>query len=385
MSSLEGEPIILESDLIIGDGYREPTRLRTELFNLIYRGRNSIRLRFGAESIDKVISLYHESLPSVDLNDLDRSGIYSYLVPVEGFESRIPPQLSGIRDVSDINNLSKLIRDFSLAAYDSSWHSAGAHFILTFVVYNTGYYYYSFGSGGGGSGSHPKIVIGLPDDWDNDLEIKRHESRVAKLLAEKLGGGHRFMFLDESLNMMYAIKWSRSKRDEFLSIVWNILFGLMDRDIVPLGIFYTRARDLIRTISAGGTKIDIVLTDKAIMNRVLRIGERSPLFKIYNKVVDDFALDLSCFYLKVGERNILRIEFPSRVLNYIDLDDIHLAVYIDSLRGGGYPYSLIRAHEMAVLDYEDREGIESVLADILDVPLDMLYSMKQYSKWRSIA
>ena len=379
------EPIILESDINIDEGYMDPGRLRTELFNLIYRGRDSIRLRFSVESLDRVINLYFERLPGVDVSELDRSGIYSYLVPVEDVESRIPPQLSEVKSVSDIEELSNLLSGYSLGSYDSSWHTAGAHFILTFVVYNTGYYYYCFGDGKGGSGSHPKIVIGLSDDWDNDLEIKRHELRVARSLGNKLYGRYKLMFLDESLNSMYAIKWSRSKREVFLNTVLDILSGLMERGVAPLGIFYTRARDLIRTLSASGADIDIVLTDKTIMNRLLDVGERSPVFKVYNKVIDDFGLDVSCFYLKISDRNILRVEFPTHILDYIDVDTIHIGVYIDALRGGGYPYSLIRAHEMAVLDYEDREGIEAVLADILGVPQDMLYSMKQYSKWRSLA
>jgi len=378
------EPVILESKLDILEGFRSPGRLRTELLNLIYRGKDEIRLRFSPKYIERVIDMYYQVYPDVNVDSLDRSGIYSYLVPVDDFESRIPPILSDIKDSSDLAKLSEYIHDFAIASYDSSWHSAGAHFVVSFVVYNTGYYYYSF-DGSGGSGSHPKVVIGLPDDWDNDIEIKNHEYKVASALADKLLGLRKFMFMDESLNLIFSVKWSLSKRERFVQLVEAINELLVSKGVVPLGVFYTKSRDIIRTLSSMDSGIDIVLTDKAIMNRVLEIGERSPLFKVYNKVVDKFGLDIMCFYLKLGERNIIRVEFPSRALDFINIDDIHVAVYVDAIRGGGYPYCLIRAHEMAVLDYEDRLGIEDVIGDILGLPADMLYSMKQYSKWRSVA
>ncbi len=384
VSRLGEEPIILESKLDIVEGFRNPGRLRTELLNLIYRDKDEIRLRFSPTYIEKIIDMYYHVYPNVNVESLDRSGVYSYLVPVDGFESRIPPILSEVRESSDLTRIVDNISDFSMASYDSSWHSAGAHFILSFVVYNTGYYYYSF-DGSGGSGSHPKVVIGLPDDWDNDIEIKNHEYKVASALADKLEGRRKFMFLDESLNLMYSVKWSISKRERFIQLVEAIVDLLVSKGVVPLGIFYTKSRDIVRTLSSTGSKSDLVLTDKAIMNRVLEVGERSPLFKVYNKVVDKFGLDIMCFYLKLGERNIIRVEFPSKALDFISIDDIHVAIYIDAIRGGGYPYCLIRAHEMAVLDYEDRLGIEDVIGDVLGLPADMLYSMKQYSKWRSVA
>ena len=66
------------------------------------------------------------------------------------------------------------------------------------------------------------------------------------------------------------------------------------------------------------------------------------------------------------------------------METLHKTVLLQAILGGGYPYVLIRAHEMAVLSYEDRADIEASIAKILNIPIEYVYSRKQVSKWRSI-
>ncbi len=378
------EPIILEEEFNLSDSYTDPSIVKANIINLLYNGKDRIRLRFRVGYIEDVIKFYYNILPNLSIEDLDRGGVYSYLIPVEGLEAKSPKLIMELSSVDKLREYSSELSDIFIGAYDSSWHIGGAHFTVSFVIYNTGYYYYSFG-GDGGSGSHPKLVIGVPDDWDNDLEIKKHEANVVKMLVDRIGGNRDFMFMDESLNLLYSVKWGKDKRISYSRMVIDILNNLISYKVCPLGIFYTKSRDISRTIVSGGVDLDVMISDKLIFDRILEVGERSPLFKVFNSVLDTISLDLYTFYLKLGPRNILRVEFPSSVLNFMDLDDIHIAVYIDALRGFGYPYSLMRAHEMAVLNYEDREAIEDALADILGIPPDLSYSMKQYSKWWSVA
>ena len=378
------EPVVLEGDLNISTRYMDPATVRAKLYNLIYNGGDKIRGRILKRFIDSLVASYYEYMPSIDASELSRAGVYSYLIPVESLESRMPPELAGVNGPGDIYSVSEYLKGTTVSSYDSSWHTGGAHFIMSFVVLNTGYYFYTFG-GGGGSGAVPRMVFGVPDDWDNDIEIKLHESRVAEALSGALDGDHRFIFLDESLNMIYTVKWSRNKRERYIEIVRSILSKVISDGAIPIGVFYTKARDVAKTIESAGHEVDVFIPDKALMDRVLSRGERSPLFRVHNTILDDYGLEILCFYLKVGDRNILRVEFPSEALRHASIDDIHRAVYVDAVRGGGYPYTLMRAHEMAVLDSEDREAIENALAEVLDIPMDLIYSMKQISKWRSIA
>ena len=82
--------------------------------------------------------------------------------------------------------------------------------------------------------------------------------------------------------------------------------------------------------------------------------------------------------------NVLRVEFPSNILRYIDVDTIHRAVLLESIKGNGYPYILNRAHEYAVLRWTDRDEIEDYIARFMGVPSQYLYTMKNILKWRSI-
>jgi hypothetical protein len=47
------------------------------------------------------------------------------------------------------------------------------------------------------------------------------------------------------------------------------------------------------------------------------------------------------------------------------LDLIHAGILADSQSSGGFPYSLARAHELAVVSTQERQHLENVLAAAL--------------------
>ena len=122
----------------------------------------------------------------------------------------------------------------------------------------------------------------------------------------------------------------------------------------------------------------MAVQDKILMNVYLNEGERSSVFKVKSSVVDLVGLDLLAFYIKTSG-GVMRVEFPASVSDKVDL--IHCTVLAQSILGGGYPVSLQRAHEWAVLNYNDRMVIEEEIARLLGIPYaDMLYSGKRSSK-----
>jgi hypothetical protein len=297
------------------------------------------------------------------------------------------PSIPNILEGHSIKEANKWLGEYGIGAYDSSWHRGGAHFLADYLIFNTGYFYYNYGVNEGGSGSHPIILLGRIDDMDPDLEGKRHETSVGIKLSERLFGKHKVLLMDESMNYIYTIKWSKDKRMSLINIMKEFFDKLISHGVIPLGVFYTGARDIARTLEYAGYNVgDAYIQDKHLFNQVLESGERSPVFKVINPILQEANLDISCFYLKLGPTNVVRIEFPSKILSDKGvIQMIHKAVLLQSVLGGGYPYAMTRAHEMSVLSVSDRMDIEASIAKILNIPLEYLYSRKQVSKWRSIA
>ena len=88
----------------------------------------------------------------------------------------------------------------------------------------------------------------------------------------------------------------------------------------------------------------------------LREGERTALFKSLSKINAEHYGDhaIYFFYLHVG-RELVRVELPEWVASDPARRDlVHAIAYDQAQRGGGYPVSLARAHEQAVVREADR-------------------------------
>lgn len=110
------------------------------------------------------------------------------------------------------------------------------------------------------------------------------------------------------------------------------------------------------------------LTDTALFAD-LRPNERSALFSSTAQANEqDFrraGQAIAFFYLNVSrhehEPRIARVDIPiwaTRLEGMVDR--VHRAIYQDA-EGSGYPYVLIRAHELALVTYQERQELESML------------------------
>jgi len=109
------------------------------------------------------------------------------------------------------------------------------------------------------------------------------------------------------------------------------------------------------------------LTDLLLFERLLQPGERSALF-INNSPAnrDNFKNHLiHFFYLNVGRAEvseIARVEVPEWVaLNRKLLDMTHAAIVEQCRVPNGFPYVLVRAHELAVVTMEEREAFDQMV------------------------
>ena len=369
----------------INKGFEDPLFTKAKILNMIFSYSQEFLVDKDVSRINKLEKMYYSEMDGLEVSiDGLKAPI---LKPVEKLGSYSIPGVSKIIEEESIKEANKWLGEYGVGAYDSSWHRGGAHFLADYLIFNTGYFYYNYGVNEGGSGSYPVILLGRIDDMDPDLEGKSHETTVGLRLSEELYGENKVLLMDESMNYIYTIKWSRDKRMRLVSMMKEFFDRLISRGVVPLGVFYTRARDIARTLEYAGYDVDdAYIQDKHLFSHVLETGERSPIFKVINPVLLEANLDISCFYLKLGPGNVIRIEFPSKILSdKAVIEAIHKAVLLQSILGGGYPYAMTRAHEMSVLSVNDRMDIEASIAKILNIPVEYLYSRKQLSKWRSIA
>jgi hypothetical protein len=103
-------------------------------------------------------------------------------------------------------------------------------------------------------------------------------------------------------------------------------------------------------------------------NILLNPGDRSALFQIKSPTADPFIgeLTLHFFYFNVSknlEPDIVRVEVPAWVANDHDKMDLLQACLTEQawLLANPYPYVLHRAHEEAVVTYEDSGRLEDMI------------------------
>ena len=106
------------------------------------------------------------------------------------------------------------------------------------------------------------------------------------------------------------------------------------------------------------------VTDAVLLRRVLKPGERTPVFGSSSKILKEYGDHrIYFFYLHVGTE-IGRVEIPQWVADDRELLDlVHACVYDQAEKGQGYPITLAEAHERAVVRSADREAFYRFLRD----------------------
>jgi hypothetical protein len=134
--------------------------------------------------------------------------------------------------------------------------------------------------------------------------------------------------------------------------------------LAPLGISeITRDQPAIRIFRD--------LPDRIIFQHFLAPGERSALFvsgSPFNAILAQHnqALKVAFFYINVGtphDPTIARVETPLWVAeDPVRLGQLHSAIWQQCQAPGRYPYVLARAHEIALVTFEQRSELENILA-----------------------
>jgi hypothetical protein len=108
------------------------------------------------------------------------------------------------------------------------------------------------------------------------------------------------------------------------------------------------------------------LTDRMIFTKLLPPGHRSALFISASPLNRDFRTaghEVHFFYLKTdADDTVVRVEIPVWVAQDPELlNRVHAAILQDCQTTGGFPYTLVRAHELAVIPPQERAAFDEML------------------------
>jgi hypothetical protein len=128
------------------------------------------------------------------------------------------------------------------------------------------------------------------------------------------------------------------------------------------------------------------IPDQALFRQILGPGHRSALFIQNARLNRDFKKaghEVYFFYLNTGNKNqIARVEVPQWVANSPDLlSSTHAALIEQCKLTGGYPYALVRAHELAVVTNADRQTLDTMIQNtVLEHGWVLQHSLKSETK-----
>jgi hypothetical protein len=161
----------------------------------------------------------------------------------------------------------------------------------------------------------------------------------------------------------------------------DVLHGLAGQRVVTAGYVDKPRSDLVvrlleltmlpeeKLSKAGQERPLKFVRDADLFYDLLAPGERSAVFSIRSSSSPFFKdeLALHFFYLNVGRVNhpwLARVEVPEWVVGASDyLDSLH-TVLVDQCQYVGvqsYPYALLRAHEVALVTYAEKQQLEDMI------------------------
>jgi hypothetical protein len=150
-----------------------------------------------------------------------------------------------------------------------------------------------------------------------------------------------------------------------LQATQSALAGFVDRP---------RSTDLLALLSLIGWKQPYNrfrgLADRDLYSSLLPLHHRSALFRQRSPQIapmDAANQAVYFFYLNPGEMNqIVRVEVPEWVAHHPHLIDVVHAGVVQECQGAdGYPYTLIRAHELATVSNIEHRTLDQWIASVL--------------------
>ena len=231
---------------------------------------------------------------------------------------------------------------------------------------------------------------------ERQVSMRRFGMEVARLIEFMEGHAGRsdcLVFLDGSLVPTFAEAFDLKCRMFYVQQCVKLLRA-SERYQVPLVgyIDTSHSADLIQMLQClSGVPRTTLIHDADLIGRDLNWGDRTPLFLCDRPgdawrqgILSDYeeqANRVTFTYLKANDNPPVRLELPRWIYEAGLLDTVLDYVRGEIVIGGGYPYVIETADQVAVLQAEDRQLFFQLLqewAERADVPL--WFSRKMVSK-----
>lgn len=285
----------------------------------------------------------------------------------------------------------------TLIAADGSQIYPDRHAVAFYYVINVGSIVIDHGSGG------PPVVSSRPEVHFEDADLHEPEGgsitpalinglRDAAELDELAGLAERhterpcLALLDNGLLLWLALQvrdQDRRQVDRILQAYLAHLDRLRAAEAAVAGyIDRPRSSDVLALLHLAMLEKEQIsderlraspfrgLTDRSVFARVLPEGHRSAAFIEGSPLNRDFEKRhhrVGFFYLHTAAaEQIARVEVPEWVAqNPAMMDLVHAALLEQTRSTGGFPYPLVRAHELAVITQNERREFDRILSGVL--------------------
>jgi hypothetical protein len=220
------------------------------------------------------------------------------------------------------------------------------------------------------------ILTGEAVDLQRDIAERKKLLELSKQVA-----GPCVALTDGPLELWGAKNSNEGDYRKGLEVHKTVLSQLKTKNVTVAGYVDKPGADLVvRTLEIAllpETQLKDVreyhplrgVTDRWLYASILKAGQRSAVFGMQSSSTSQYTGDLALhfFYLNVGAENhpaLVRVEIPRWVVDDIDqLTLLHSALLQQCQVMGvkPYPYILHRAHEIAVVKFEEKRQVEQLL------------------------
>ncbi|MCG9890280.1 MAG: DNA double-strand break repair nuclease NurA [Thermosynechococcaceae cyanobacterium MS004] len=266
---------------------------------------------------------------------------------------------------------------------------------------------------------NPHLPIGNSDSYDKDvrltvmtpseLEVQRNGrslerqvgmrrfemevERLIEFMEDHKGRSDCLVFLDGSLVATFAEAFDFECRAFYAQQCVNLLRASEQNRVPLIGYIDTsHSSDLIQMLQClEGTPETTTLHDPQLIGAGMAWGDRTPLFccdrpgDAWGQGIlaeyEEQSTNVAFTYLKTNDNPPARLELPRWIYEAGLLDTVMDYVRGELIIGGGYPYVIETADQVAVLQAEDRQLFFRLLQDWAeksDIPLR--FSRKMVSK-----
>lgn len=221
------------------------------------------------------------------------------------------------------------------------------------------------------------ITNAVVDGWRDVAEM----GELARL-ADGCLGEPILALLDNGLLLWLALQVQGSKRrtvDRILRTYFDHLDRIHQAGAALAGfVDRPRSTNVLALLHLANLPLEVInqetlranpyrgLTDRMLFAQLLSPGQRSSRFTHASPVNRDFQAsghEVQFFYLNSGEEGqIVRVEIPCWVAEQPELLNwVHAGILEQCRSTGGFPYALIRAHELALISYAERRNLDQML------------------------